>query len=78
MKFFRSYGDVLLIDGTYSTNRRAIALYTIVVIVNHGNTQPVGYFLLRSETQESISSALKIFAEVTLFSILTLKIMLNF
>jgi len=58
---FAKFPEVLLLDGTYSTNNCGMPLYSFVAEDGYGQGQIVGMFLLNGEGNDQISSMVEIF-----------------
>ena len=54
-RLFRSYCDVLYIDGTYCLNVTGYPLYVFLIIDGEGIGHPVGYALVKDEKMATIS-----------------------
>ncbi len=65
-EMYKNFGQLLQYDGTLSTNKFAMPLYTLLVEDNYGVGQPVCYCFMREETSESIKKTLQLFSEVIL------------
>ena len=63
-ELYEKFGELVQLDGTYKMVKCGMALYTILVEDNHGVGQPVCYIFLKEETKDSITAALKEFAQV--------------
>ena len=61
---FSKFGEVVLLDATYRTNKFKMPLFTLMVVDNFGIGQPVGVVFMKDETAANIQTALKIFASV--------------
>ena len=60
---FKSFGDVLLVDGTYNLTNEGYTLYPFVCIDNHGVSVTVAMILVADETKFTLENAFKLFAE---------------
>lgn len=58
---FAKFPEVLLLDGTYSTNNCGMPLYSFLAEDGYGQGQIVGMFLLNGESNDDISSMVEIF-----------------
>lgn len=48
-KYFDSFPDLVMFDGTYSLNERRMPLIIILVIDGNGESQIAGFFIVKSE-----------------------------
>ena len=58
---FQSFPEVLFVDATYRINNLQMALYVLLVEDGNGESEIVGFWLLREETAEMITSAVNQF-----------------
>jgi len=58
---FAKFPEVLLLDGTYSTNNCGMPLYSFLEEDGYGQGQIVGMFLLNGESTDQISTMVEIF-----------------
>ena len=58
---FQSFPEVLFVDATYHINNLQMALYVLLVEDGNGESEIVGFWLLREETAEMISAAVNQF-----------------
>ena len=50
---FERYPETVLMDATHKTNNLDMPLYTMAIIDGNGATQPVAFFLVENESNES-------------------------
>lgn len=66
-QLYKTYGNVIELDGTYKTTKAGFSLYHLLIEDNNGDGQPVAMFLVKEETTDSISTCLEVFSEVEVF-----------
>lgn len=66
-QLYKTYGNVIELDGTYKTTRAGFSLYHLLIEDNNGDGQPVAMFFVKEETTDSISTCLEVFSEVEVF-----------
>lgn len=59
--YYKLFGQVLQLDGTYTVVLCGMTLVNIVGQDNHGNTVVLAHFFVRRESIESIASGLQFF-----------------
>ncbi|KZS05694.1 Uncharacterized protein APZ42_031049 [Daphnia magna] len=62
-QLYKTYGNVIELDGTYKTTRAGFSLYHLLIEDNNGDGQPVAMFFVKEETTDSISTCLEVFSE---------------
>ncbi|KZS03097.1 Uncharacterized protein APZ42_034260 [Daphnia magna] len=62
-QLYKTYGNVIELDGTYKTTKAGFSLYHLLIEDNNGDGQPVAMFLVKEETTDSISTCLEVFSE---------------
>ncbi len=63
-KMYKTYGNVIELDGTYRITNAGFSLYHLLVEDNNGDGQPVAKFFIKEETTDAISACLQVFSEV--------------
>lgn len=62
-KLYAMYPEVIIVDATYKLNNRRMPLFLMLVIDGNGESKLACFWILKSESRESIDPMLKFFKE---------------
>lgn len=63
-KVFAAFPELLMLDGTFSLNDRRVPLIVLMIVDGNGNSQVVGFFLVKSENAPALNLLFERFKQV--------------